>query len=75
MTAAGIALPAVSGRDRASGPLLVVLAAATAAYSVLQSFVVPALGTLQRELHTGPTGTACRMPASAGLKLRQSMMW
>jgi MFS family permease len=35
-----------------------VLCAAVSAYSVLQSLVVPALGTLQRHLHTTATGTA-----------------
>jgi MFS family permease len=35
-----------------------VLCVATAAYAVLQSLVVPALGVFQRELHTNPSGAA-----------------
>lgn len=51
-----VVAPAAPGSS--TGPMLAVLAAAAASYSVLQSFVVPALGTLQRGLHTGATGTA-----------------
>ena len=38
------------------GLVLTVLAVAGAAYAMLQSLVVPALPTLQQELHTTPTG-------------------
>ncbi len=38
--------------------LFTVLCVATAAYSVLQSLVVPALGVFRRELHTTPSGAA-----------------
>lgn len=47
--------------DRTAGSgfgMVLVLAGAASAYSVLQSLVVPALGTLQRELDTGTTGAA-----------------
>ncbi|MFN8077661.1 MAG: MFS transporter [Kineosporiaceae bacterium] len=37
---------------------MAVLAVAVTAYSVLQSLVVPALATVQRELHTGAAATA-----------------
>ncbi len=46
-----------SGTRRATRPTVIVLCAAGTAYSVLQSLVVPALGTLQRHLHTTTTGT------------------
>ena len=43
--------------------VVVVLCVATTSYSVLQSLVVPALGTFQQRLHTTSGGTAWLLTA------------
>ena len=48
--------PAPSPIVSRPGPLLAVLALGGIAYAMLQSLVVPALPTLQSDLHTTPTG-------------------
>ena len=51
----------IVGTDRIGRPprgVFAVLCVATAAYSALQSLVVPALGVFQRELRTTPSGAA-----------------
>jgi MFS family permease len=55
-SAAGTSVP--SATEHRGRLVFAVLCAATAAYSVLQSLVVPALGVFQRELRTTPSGAA-----------------
>ena len=47
-----------SGTAPRPGLVLAVLAVGGSAYAMLQSLVVPALPTLQEDLHTTPTGVA-----------------